>query len=38
MTSLAPEGDAFVRDFEEGYGELLRGWGEDLRRYLGTHP
>ncbi len=38
MTSLAPKGDAFVRDFEEGFGNFLRGWEEDLRRYLGTLP
>ena len=34
MTSVHPEGDAFVRAFPEGYDAMLRGWEQDIRTHL----
>lgn len=38
MTSLEPEGDAFVRDFENDYEAFLRGWESDIHRFLAARP
>ncbi|MDX1647242.1 MAG: hypothetical protein R3304_08860 [Longimicrobiales bacterium] len=36
MTSLSPDGDTFVRDFEEGFTDFLRSWETSLDRHLAT--
>ena len=34
MTSLGPAGDAFVREFGEGWDAFLAGWEEGIRRHV----